>query len=62
MRFKIFSCENFTISKKSWKTYNGAVKNCKQLDIVIPDDSDVTDWMKRHPEWIKERIEAAKNL
>lgn len=50
MKFKVYSLINNTASEKIWKTYNGALKNCKfSTDIVITPEG--IEWCKKHPEW-----------
>lgn len=62
MKFKIYNLEKGKISGKSWKTYQGAAKNCLLIEeMVVSNDPAVLDWMNRHPEWRKERLELIKN-
>lgn len=37
------------LSKKSWKTYNGALKNASPTDMVVTLNGYA--WMLRHPEY-----------
>lgn len=52
-RVYIVNIENCTISKKSWKTYDGALKNCGNNQ--IPMTFEGYEWYVKHPEWRKER-------
>lgn len=47
------------ISKKSWKTYKGALKNCKSSEIVSTPEG--IDWMLRHPDWANQRLTETLN-
>lgn len=51
--YYIFNLETQKTSKKSWKTYNGALKNCSLLEIVSSLAG--IDWILRHPDWIETR-------
>lgn len=58
---KVYDLKTRTESKKSWKTYKGAERNCKlNTQIVVSDDG--IDWMNRHPEWIEDRLATIEKL
>ena len=44
------------VSKKTWKTYNGALNNCKTPTQFV-NTLEGIDWFKRHgEEWTKDRL------
>jgi len=50
----LFNLKTNSVSKKSWKTYNGALKNAKEYEIPMTEDG--IDWCQRHPEWAVKRL------
>lgn len=59
MRYYLFNLTNSEISKKSWKTFNGAFKNSKEYEIVLGGETlvAVINWIMKHPDWAEKRIE-----
>lgn len=52
-RLFLVDIETLKRSKKSWKTYKGALKNASPTDIIVT--SDGYAWMLRHREYYKYR-------
>lgn len=59
MKFLLFNLKTLEISKKSWKTYKGALKNCGLYEIVSTQKG--INWALRHPEWRELRIKSAED-
>lgn len=47
-RLWLVDVKTLKLSKKSWKTYNGALKNATPTDMVVTLNGYA--WMLRHPE------------
>jgi hypothetical protein len=47
-RLWLVDVKTLKLSKKSWKTYKGALRNAKETDMVVTLDGFA--WMLRHPE------------
>jgi hypothetical protein len=51
--YKLYNLENGETSKKIWKTYNGAMKNCTAKDVILSVSNleETINWMKSHPDY-----------
>lgn len=58
--YKVFCLKTKDVSKKSWKTYKGALKNCFTKTQMVSTPSGI-DWMNRHPEYFEDRMSSAED-
>lgn len=59
MEYFLFNLETMTASKRSWKTYKGAVKNVAKTDLICTEDG--IAWCKRNLLWCQSKLKQVLN-
>jgi hypothetical protein len=54
--FYLYNLKTKTRSKKSWKTWNGAMRNSTEYDVLCDSEAGGMEWMERHPEFVEENL------
>ena len=54
--FYLYNLKTKTRSKKSWKTFNGALKNSTEYDVICDSEAWGIEWLERHPEFVEENL------
>lgn len=52
--YLLVNLETMERSKKTWKTYRGALNNASGKDLITTEEG--YEWIKNNPDWCKETL------